>query len=152
MQAWYGVVGALVWCAGLASAQSVDPEQPVGRIKTLTGQATVTTASQTSPVSVGLPVYQGSVIATGKASSLGVTFRDGTVLALGAETHLTVEDYLYNPNQNQYAFGAQLAKGTLNYISGAIAKHRPQAVQVKTPTAVIGVRGTQFVVRAEEVQ
>jgi hypothetical protein len=152
MKAWYGVVGVLAWCAGLASAQSVDPEQPVGRIKTLTGQATVTTLSQKSTVAVGLPVYQGSVIETGKASSLGLTFRDGTVLALGAETRLTVEDYLYNPNQNQYAFGAQLGKGTLNYISGAIAKHRPQAVQVKTPTAVIGVRGTQFVVKAEDAQ
>lgn len=152
MKIVYGVVGLLAWCAGLASAQTVDSAQAVGRIKTLTGQATITTLAQTSAVAVGGPVYPGSVIETGKASSLGLTFDDGTVLALGADTRLAVEDYLYNPNQDQYAFGARLGKGTLNYISGAIAKHRPQAVQVKTPTAVIGVRGTQFVVKTEDAQ
>lgn len=145
-------VCVLAWCASLATAQTVVPAEPVGRIKTLSGQATVATLSQTAPAVVGMPVFEGSVIQTGKASSLGLTFQDGTVLALGADTRLALESYLYNPNQGQYAFGAQLGKGTLNYISGAIAKLRPQAVTVKTPTAVIGVRGTQFVVKAEEVQ
>lgn len=145
-------VGVLACWAGLAIAQTVAPVEPVGRIKTLRGQATITTLSQTGPVAVGTPVFQGSLIQTGPQSSLGLTFQDGTVLALGADTRLTVDAYLYDPNQGQYAFGAQLGKGTLNYISGAIAKHRPQAVSVKTPTAVIGVRGTQFVVKAEDVQ
>lgn len=152
MKFLHGVMGVLACCTGLALAQTVAPAEPVGRIKTLSGQATITTLSQTSPVAVGVPVFQGSLIQTGPQSSLGLTFQDGTVLALGADTRLTVEAYLYNPNQDQYAFGAQLGKGTLNYISGAIAKHRPQAVTVKTPAAVIGVRGTQFVVKAEDVQ
>lgn len=152
MKFLHGVVCALACWAGLATAQTVVPAEPVGRIKTLSGQATLTTLSQTGPAAVGMPVFEGSVIQTGKASSLGLTFQDGTVLALGADTRLAVEAYLYNPNQGQYAFGAQLGKGTLNYISGAIAKHRPQAVTVKTPAAVIGVRGTQFVVKAEEAQ
>lgn len=146
-----GVCVLASW-ASLAMAQTVAPAEPVGRVKTLAGQATITTLSQTIPVAVGTPVFQGSLIQTGPQSSLGLTFRDGTVLALGSDTRLMVESYLYNPNQGQYGFGAQLGKGTLNYISGAIAKHRPQAVQVKTPAAVIGVRGTQFVVKAEDVQ
>jgi len=46
--------------------------------------------------------------------------------------------------------GATMAKGTLAYLSGAIAKIKPDAVSVKTPTGTIGVRGTHFVLKVEE--
>ena len=49
-------------------------------------------------------------------------------------------------------FGSKLTKGTLNYVSGAIAKISPEAVAVKTPTGTIGVRGTQFVVKVDADQ
>jgi hypothetical protein len=56
---------------------------------------------------------------------------------------------VFNPNQGQVKFGSQLTKGTLNYVSGAIAKINPEAVAVKTPTGTIGVRGPNFVVKVE---
>jgi hypothetical protein len=65
---------------------------------------------------------------------------------------LTVDEYLYDPAQNQLKLGTSLARGTLNYVSGVIAKLKPEAVAVKTPTGIIGVRGTQFVARVEDVK
>lgn len=152
--------GMMVWCvwmavaSGMVVAQTAAPvpAEPVGRVKTLQGSASIATQSQTVQAAVGTPVFQGSVIQTGKNSSLGLTFKDSTVLSLGADTRLTVDEYVYDPNQGQYKFDAKLGKGALNYISGAIAKSRPDAVSVKTPGAVIGVRGTNFVVKAEEAQ
>jgi hypothetical protein len=44
---------------------------------------------------------------------------------------------------------ATISKGTLQYVSGVIAKLKPDAVAVRTPTGVIGVRGTRFVVMVE---
>lgn len=126
--------------------------EPVGRVKTLSGKATVRTQSQVVGAVLGTPVFPGSEIQTEKNASLGLTFKDGTVLSLGAETRVVVDEYLYDPNQAQYKFAAHLGKGALNYLSGAIAKTRPDAVTVKTPTAVIGVRGTHFVVKTEEAQ
>lgn len=99
MKSLQGALGLLVWCAGLALAQAPAALEAVGRIKTLQGQATIQTRAQTSAVVVGTPVFPGSVIQTGENASLGLTFQDGTVLALGADTRLTVEAYLYNPNQ-----------------------------------------------------
>ena len=81
--------------------------------------ASIRTQSQTVEAAVGTPVFQGSVIQTGKNASLGVTFKDSTVLSLGADTRLTVDEFVYDPNQGQYKFGANLGKGALNYISGA---------------------------------
>ncbi|MDT8989457.1 FecR family protein [Curvibacter sp. APW13] len=150
------LVVCALWVGMTASAQTAPPvagsAEPVGRVKTLRGQATIRTQTQTVEAAVGTPVYLGSEIRTGKDASLGLTFKDSTVLSLGADTRLTVDEYVYDPNQGQYKFGANLGKGALNYISGAIAKARPEAVSVKTPGAVIGVRGTHFVVKAEEEQ
>ena len=145
-----GLAGCGAGALAQAPAAAQEPAQPVGRVKTVSGAATVSTQSQVVVAAVGTPVFQGSVIQTEKNASLGLTFKDSTVLSLGPDTRVQVDDYLYDPNQGQYKFGAQLGKGTLNYLSGAIAKARPQAVSVKTPSAVIGVRGTHLVVQAEE--
>jgi hypothetical protein len=83
---------------------------------------------------------------------LGVTFKDSTVMSFGPSTELTVDEYLYAPAQSSLRLDVNLLKGTLNYVSGVIAKLRPDAVSVKTPAGIIGVRGTQFVARVEEAQ
>ena len=73
-------------------------------------------------------------------------------MSFGPDTELTVDEYLYAPAQGQLQLTTKLARGSLNYVSGVIAKLKPEAVQVKTPTGIIGVRGTQFVARVEDAQ
>ena len=73
-------------------------------------------------------------------------------MAFGPDTELMVDEYLYAPAQGQLKLGTRLTKGSLNYVSGVIAKLKPDAVTVKTPTGIIGVRGTQFVARVEDSQ
>jgi hypothetical protein len=121
----------------------------IGYVKTVKGDATVTSAGQTVKAIVGTPLQAGSVIRTGANAALGITFKDNTVMSFGPDTELTVDDYAYAPNKGNLKLGASLAKGTLAYLSGAIAKIKPDAVSVKTPTGTIGVRGTHFVVRVE---
>lgn len=125
---------------------------PVGYVKTVTGEAWVTTAGQRTVAQPGTAVLLGSQLKTQPAATLGVTFKDNTLMALGPDTEMTVEDYLYAPAQGQLKLGTQLVKGSLNYVSGVIAKLKPEAVTVKTPTGIIGVRGTQFVVNLEPAQ
>lgn len=131
-----------------AAAQTAAP--PVGYVKTVTGEAWVTNAGQTVRALPGTPVLLGSQLKTALKSSLGVTFKDNTVMSFGPDTELTVDDYVYAPAQDQLKLGARLSKGSLNYISGVIARLKPDAVSVATPTGIIGVRGTQFVVLVED--
>jgi hypothetical protein len=63
---------------------------------------------------------------------------------------MVVEEYLFAPSQGKLKLGSKLTKGTLNYISGSIAKLKPDAVSVGTPTGTIGVRGTHFVLKVDE--
>jgi hypothetical protein len=72
------------------------------------------------------------------------------LVSLGPDTEVTIDEYLFAPANGELKLAASLAKGTLQYISGVIAKLRPEAVSVKTPTGIIGVRGTRFLAKVEE--
>jgi hypothetical protein len=126
-----------------------DPA-PIGYVKTVSGEAYVTSAGAKVKAQSGTPVFEGSQLKTGPKSTLGVTFKDETVMSFGPDTELTVDAYLYAPSQGKLKLGSKLAKGSMNYVSGVIAKLQPDAVSVTTPTGTIGVRGTQFVVKVEE--
>lgn len=138
----------LGWTAtGPALAQD---KAPVGVVKTVKGVATVTTAGQVVNAQPGTPLHQGSELKTEADASLGVVFGDNTLMSFGPNTALTVEEYLYEPGAGKLKLGARMSKGTLNYVSGAIAKLQPEAVTVKTPSGIIGVRGTQFLLKVDE--
>ncbi|NVO05624.1 MAG: FecR domain-containing protein [Rhodoferax sp.] len=140
----------IAFCLLLTGALSAwADEAPIGYVKTLSGDASVTTGKNKVAAQLGTPLFQGSQLRTGAKSSMGVTFKDDTVMSFGPDTDLTVDEYLYAPSQGKLKLGSKLVKGSLNYVSGAIAKLQPDAVSVKTPTGTIGVRGTQFVVTVE---
>lgn len=133
----------------LLSAPVLADGAIIGYVKTVKGEAYVVNGGQSAKALVGTPLFTGSLLRTGANGALGVTFKDNTVMSFGPDTELTVDDYAYAPNKGHLKLGANLAKGTLAYLSGAIAKIKPGAVSVKTPTGTIGVRGTHFVVRVE---
>jgi hypothetical protein len=125
-------------------------EAAIGYVKSVSGEAWIASGNARQKAEVGSPIYQGSVLQTGSRSSLGVTFKDETVMSFGADTVFTVDEYLYSPAQGKLKLSSKLAKGSLNYVSGVIAKLKPEAVTVATPSGIIGVRGTQFLLKAEE--
>lgn len=136
------------WLALGMPAAHAD-ELAIGYVKTVSGTATVRTGKFHVTAQAGTPVFLGSQLQTGAQSSLGVTFQDDTVMSFGSNTVLTVDEYLYAPSQGRLRLVANLLRGSLNYVSGQIAKLQPEAVTVKTPTGIIGVRGTQFAVKVD---
>lgn len=140
-----GVLFILTGTMQLSHAQA----EKVGTVKTVSGDAWVITGGQSVKAQVGTNVLLGSQLKTAKAASMGVTFKDNTLMSFGPDTELTVDEYLFAPAQGQFKLGARLDKGSLNYLSGVIAKLKPEAVTVKTPTGTIGVRGTQFLVNVQ---
>ena len=117
---------------------------PAGTVKTVSGEAFITTAGTPVRAALGTPVYVGSQLKTGAKGSLGVVFNDATVMSFGADTTFTIDDYAYAPDNGQHKFASKLVKGSLGYLSGAIAKLKPQAVGIQTSTGTLGVRGTHL--------
>lgn len=143
MRLWSFFLGMSLSMAVMAS------DSPIGYVKNATGEAYVISGGTRTAARAGTPIFQGSQLKTGAKSSLGVTFKDETVMSFGPDTELTVDEYLYAPSQGKLKLGTKMAKGSMNYVSGVIAKLQPDAVSVATPTGTIGVRGTQFLVKVE---
>lgn len=132
------VVPGLVW-----------GQEAIGFVKTVTGDATVTDGGKSIKAVVGTPVRLKSVLKTSAKGTMGVTFKDNSIMSFGPDTELTVDEYLYAPSKGDLKFSASMLKGALNVVSGRIAKLRPDSVSLKTPTGTIGVRGTNFAVKIE---
>ena len=141
-------VMTLALCA--ASSAACAQTEPIGYVKTRIGEAMVLSGTSILAVDPGLALRVGDIIRTGRDGRLGFSLSDNTVMALGPNAELVVDEYLFRPGEGELGLVVRLARGTLHFISGAIAKLRPEAVKVRTSTGTIGVRGTRFLVRAED--
>lgn len=122
----------------------------IGRIKVAKGQVSVEREGKALPAAVGMRVQPSDVIRTGNDGSVGITMDDDSLLSSGPDSVLSLDRYVFDATTNQGRFDASINKGTLAVISGRIAKGSPDAMTVKTPAVVLGVRGTSFVVGVDE--
>ena len=142
------VRGLLVVAAALAPCAAARAD--VGQIKVATGQVSVERKGQSLPGKVGLVLETDDVLRTGADGSVGITMRDNSLLSAGPNSILALEHFEFDPTTSDGRFDARLKRGTLAVVSGRIAKKSPQAMTVRTPSAVLGVRGTEFVVSVDE--
>lgn len=124
----------------------------IGYVKTLTGEATIARAAGDATPEVGSPLFAGDVIKTGEEASLGFVLKDGTSLTAGPDTVIAVDDYAFSPESDQFGLAARVSQGTVDFVSGLLGKTAPETVQVATPSGVIGIRGTHFVVNVGETR
>ena len=133
----------LALCCSNASAAEI------GQVKVVKGQVDVERNGQTLPAKPGMRLETADVVRTGAEGSVGITMADNSLLSAGPNSILSLDRFDYDPTTNQGRFDTQLQKGSLSVISGRMAKQSPDAMTVRTPSAILGVRGTEFVVSAE---
>ncbi|MGH8668556.1 MAG: FecR family protein [Burkholderiales bacterium] len=122
----------------------------VGQIKTVRGDVHVERDGQRLVASPGMSVRQSDTLVTGADGAVGVTFLDNSLLSAGPSSVLAIERYSFDTTTHAGHFDASLQKGTLAVVSGKIVKQSPGAMRVRTPASVMGVRGTEFVVRVDD--
>jgi hypothetical protein len=122
----------------------------IGQIKNVSGQVSVWRNNVQQSVNPGDLLEQADVLTTGANSSVGVTFIDGSRLSAGPNSRIELKQFRFDPTTNNGEFFADMQRGSLAIVSGQIAKQSPDAMKVKTPTTILGVRGTTFVVKIEE--
>jgi hypothetical protein len=120
----------------------------IGQIKTETGSVNIERSGAGTAAVIGEHVFQSDVILTGPDGTIGITFADNSMMSLGPNSRLSLDEFRFNTTTHEGVFNASLPKGTLAVRSGQIVQQTPEAMHVQTPAALLGVRGTQFVVRA----
>jgi len=133
----------------IVAASLFGQEPPVGYLKAITGTAQILRQGETLQPKVGDKVFKNDVLRTGAKSSLGITFRDDTLLSLGSNSQIVVNDFAFSPAEGKLSFVARILKGTVVYLSGVIGKLSPDAVRLQTPYANIGFRGTRVAIQIE---
>jgi hypothetical protein len=74
---------------------------------------------------------------------------DDTRLTIGPGSELLIREFEFNPSSYAGDLAVSFLKGTARVVTGLIGKHAPDSVHFYTPTATIGIRGTEFVVDVE---
>ena len=132
----------------LAGAGAAQAEDAIGQVKTAKGDVSVLHQGQNVPLKVGDHVFQSDTIVT-KTGAVGITFTDNSMMSLGSNSKLALKQYRFDATTHVGVFDSVLSQGTLAAKSGQIVKQTPEAMHISTPTALLGVRGTEFVVRVE---
>ena len=131
----------------LSAASLYAEEAKIAQIKTLSGSVTIIHDASDMPARVGDFLHEKDVIQTGANGSIGITFTDNTTMSAGPNSEVALDEYRFDSSNFNGAMLADMRKGTLAMVSGDIARSTPGAMKVKTPTAILGVRGTRFVVQ-----
>ena len=139
------VLSLVVVVAALGAAPA--GAQEAGHVKVAKGAVQIERAGQKVPATLGAVVQAGDVVVTGADGAVGITFLDNSLLSAGPNSVLAIDQFAFDSTTHQGSFESSLKKGTLAVVSGKLAKQSPDAMEVKTPAAVLGVRGTEFLVR-----
>lgn len=121
----------------------------IARIKSHVGVVSVQRGGSMIAARPGLALEQGDILVTGKTGRVGVAFLDNTRMAMGPNSKITLSEFAYDRARQTGTFVTSVNRGSLGVVSGNIAKSKRDAMRVRTPTSVLGVRGTKFVVEVK---
>lgn len=138
--------------AGLVAIplQSLAEELPAGMVKRAKGTAHVERDGRKTAAQPGDKLFSKDRIITAADGSVGITLRDDTMLSVGPNSTMSLDKFAFDSTTHQGTLQATVKRGTLGVISGKLSKQSPNAVQFNTPSAILGVRGTEFVIDAGE--
>ncbi len=136
-------VAALVLAAPAMAAD-------IGLIKVAKGSVQIQRGASKVTAAVGTGLQASDVIVTGADGSAGITFTDNSLVSVGPNSVFAIDKYSFDTTTHAGQFEGNLRQGRLAAVSGKMVKQSPESMKIRTPSAVMGVRGTEFVVQVDE--
>jgi hypothetical protein len=133
-----GVAAGLLALAGWSAAAVA---QPSGAVIAVIQQSEADGQGGKRVLAVEAPVFSGDKIVTGPIGEAQIKFRDNTKLVVGPNSMMTIDAFVFSENGTAQKFSINVARGAFRFITGTGPK---KAYSINTPTATIGVRGTEF--------
>ena len=114
----------------------------------MTGTATVTRNNAPTTLKLKDDIFLNDVVQTSANSTLGVTFNDATTFNLTANARITIDNYVYEDGGKQNSALFDIAQGTVAFVAAEVAHSGD--MNISTPTATLGIRGTTGLVEVPE--
>jgi len=135
----------IAFAAGSA-APGQAAQGPIATVKRVQGSASIERGKKPLPVAAGTRLEVGDLLSTGKDGRISVTFIDDSRFSIGPASRIRLTRFDFDDTTLQGQSVTRVEKGALAVVSGQIAHENPKGMTVQTPTSVLGVRGTRFVV------
>jgi hypothetical protein len=145
----YFVCTLITISAHAGYAQPSAEASKAGTVKLVKGQVQIENAQGAKALRSGDAITTADVVATGKDGAASLVLRDGSTLMVGPGSRLEVKGFVYNSTTQEGNLLVSLVRGSLRMITGLIGKGNPESVEIRTPTTIVGVLGTDFIVQAE---
>ena len=120
-----------------------------GTFKSVQGDVTVVSGEVRRAAVVGAGLHETERVLTGADGMASLVLKDGTVLSIGSNSTLDLSTFQFDSTTHEGNVLVSLLRGSMRMVTGLIAKFKPEQVKVVTPTTVIGVRGTDFIVEVK---
>lgn len=123
----------------------------IGSITDAKGGGQIKRGVKVAPAAKGSGVEKMDTVSTNSQGRFRITFNDATTVNITENSKLLIDDFIYDGGgKSKGKLGLRVALGTVRYTSGAIAHGNAKGVNIRTPTATIAVRGTDFVMSVDE--
>ncbi len=116
----------------------------VGKITYVGNEAYIKRGGQQIKAQVGAQIEQKDEIETKKDSKITMVLEDETVIAFGQNSLFSIDSYMFDENSKNNESKFTSKGGVLRVVSGKMGKINPEKFQIKTYTATMGIRGTEF--------
>ncbi|MFO1151749.1 MAG: VCBS domain-containing protein, partial [Alsobacter sp.] len=116
----------------------------IGRVEAMSGDASVVRNGVVIALNVGDLVLKGDVAQTGAASTLAITFIDGTVFNLSPASRMVLSEMVYSEGGSDNQSLLSVVQGSVSFLAGQVAK--TGSMRVDTPAATLGIRGTAVLI------
>lgn len=134
---------AIAFSLVTAAAQE---DNSVGIVTAVSGEVTVTDQDGTESLAEGDPIYMGDLIRTGDGSGVKIVFDDESLISLGDNTEIEINEFVYTPSERKSV--TNITKGKVRALISNI-KDRDSEVEFKTSNAVAGIKGTTLYIDAD---
>lgn len=128
---------------GLLAGLPAQAQQAAGQVERQKGTASRSAGADTIDLVQGARVYVGDELRTGPGARLEIRFEDQSILTLGEDARITIDELIYSPGGDSSQV-LTVAHGVFRFVTGRIGELAPSSVAVTTPVASIGIRGTTF--------
>lgn len=125
------------------------PSTRIGTLKQIEGEAWAGSQDQRRVLASGDGVSETDRLSTGKVGVATLTLKDGTVLTMGPNTVMDLSKFQFDATTQKGSFLLDLLQGSVRVVTGLLGKINPDLFKVQTPTSVVGVRGTDFIVETQ---
>lgn len=124
----------------------------IGSITEFRGAGKIKRGPSVVNAAKGSGVVKNDAVSTSSQGRFKITFVDDTTVNITENSRLVIDDFVYDAGgKSKGKLGLKIALGTVRYTSGKLGHGNPGGVNIKTPTATIGVRGTDFVMSVDEI-